>query len=831
MALLAWTDELSVGVSVLDADHREIVDLINTLHEAVENHRGAQVLGQAMASLRRHVQEHFAREEDLLRRTGYPGFDEHADQHGTTAEKLGELERMLGTDERAARAVLDFLKAWFINHVVGNDLKMREFFREKGVADVAGHHRRRGLLSILARRTDVLRLKTRIMLLVAVPLLVILGMAAISLADSAARVGRQTAILDLARLGTVSSALIHEMQKERGASALFLGSKGTQFGPELGDQRQATDTRLAAFRTAATAALPKLAPDIARQVTVALADLDGLGGTREGVTALSMPPPQAIKFYTGAIANQIAAVEALVHMADEPETVREMAAYTAIINAKERAGQERAVGSAGFAAGQFAPALHRRLVELWAEQSAFFHSFRRLAAPPLIAGLLKLQQSEAEKGVAQWRDVAIASPFTGTTGDIKAPEWFKATTVRIDQMKALEDEAAAALIAGAERRLGELSRTLWGLAAFLGLVVAAVVVGAMVIVAGIVPPLLALTGCTNRLAEGDRTVDVPGQGARDELGDMARAVQFFKEKLIASELTGAEGWVESQARVEAMLRKEQAITAFDARMSAFVAEVSDGSGRLLDSAGVMTEVVSETMSRSGVVADAAHDAAGRVQSAAAATEQLTASIREIARQVHAQAGATREAVEHAQRTNGLVEGMLSSAARIGEVVKLIQGIAAQTNLLALNATIEAARAGEAGRGFAVVANEVKNLANQTSKATEEIVEQIGGIQRVTQDSANAIRLVVSRIDGINEISSAVAAAVEEQEAATAEISRNVQDTAQGTDSVTANIADVLHAAERADHAAQMVAASAESLGGHAGRLREEVQQFLAAVKA
>jgi methyl-accepting chemotaxis protein len=242
-------------------------------------------------------------------------------------------------------------------------------------------------------------------------------------------------------------------------------------------------------------------------------------------------------------------------------------------------------------------------------------------------------------------------------------------------------------------------------------------------------------------------------------------------------------------------------------------------------------VASETTARSDDVAHAATDTSQRVQSTAAATEELAASIREIARQVQTQATATRDAVDQAKTTNSQVDSLRVSAERIGEAVQLIQTIASQTNLLALNATIEAARAGDAGKGFAVVANEVKSLANQTAKATEDIIDQISAIQAATRCSVDAIRAITDRIAGINEISAAVAAAVEEQEAATAEISRNVQETSLSTDQVSANIGEVLHATQRAEQAARVVSGAAETLGGHTELLRSEVRKFLAEVRS
>ena len=447
-----------------------------------------------------------------------------------------------------------------------------------------------------------------------------------------------------------------------------------------------------------------------------------------------------------------------------------------------------------------------KIVQALKEASTLFEEYRQA-----LAKLIENSKSVAEL-VAQLNEsaAAIVKGAGAMKGDL------------VSEQRRLEAESDAT-VAQTERLILMLAA-----GGFLLGGVLAVLLGK-----GISRPMIEMCKAMRKLAGGNFEIVLPGLGRKDELGEMAAAVEEFKMQAIAKAERDAAAQ-DAQNRASSAARRAELIRfadEFEAAVGSIVSNVSASAVQLEEAAGTLTRTADTTQSLSTQVAGASEEASSNMQSVATATEELSASVDEIGRRVRDSNRIAEAAVLQAQQTDDRIGKLSRAAQEIGDVVKLITAIAEQTNLLALNATIEAARAGDAGRGFAVVAAEVKSLASQTAKATDEISSHISGMQGATQESVAAIKEIGGTIGQISSIASAIASAVEQQSGATQEIARNVQSVAQGTHQAAANIMQVNRGASETGIASGEVLNSARTLSSESLRLREELERFMGNIRA
>jgi len=567
-----------------------------------------------------------------------------------------------------------------------------------------------------------------------------------------------------------------------------------------------------------------------------------------------MTAPSLFGYFTETITKLLNVTSEIAKVAGQGDIAMAIGSYVSLVTGKEQAGQERARGATGISSGRLDAVDYGRLLGLRAAQDVFFATFLASATKGQRDFFAKTVSGSAVDDVERMRAAVVKGGLSGDMPGLDGKAWFNATTARIDLLKAVEDRVAADLAALTDNVYAQANRALY----VLGIVMAAgiaISLAVIVIMArSITRPLTELQAAMGLLARGDTGLEVPGRDRGDEIGEMANAVEVFKANAIerarleveqreaevraAADRKAEEERVVAEKKVAAerdeATRKAATLKLadeFEAAVGAIIEAVSSASTELEAAAGTLTKTASTTQQLSTAVASASTQASSNVQSVASATEEMTSSIGEIGRQVQESSKIAAEAVGQAKRTDVRIGELSQSAGRIGDVVKLITAIAEQTNLLALNATIEAARAGEAGKGFAVVAQEVKALASQTARATDEIGTQIAGMQTATRESVGAIKEIGGTIGRISEISATIAAAVEQQGAATSEIARNIEEAAKVTTEVAANITEVNRGASETGSASSQVLESAQSLSNESNHLKVAVQKFLDTIRA
>jgi methyl-accepting chemotaxis protein len=503
---------------------------------------------------------------------------------------------------------------------------------------------------------------------------------------------------------------------------------------------------------------------------------------------------------------------------------------------RNTAGEASLLISNGLAAGRVSPETRLTYAKFLGGTDIAWNALELTASgmrlpPALSAAIAANKTAYFEPQYLALRDRLLTALIAGEKAELTANQW---SPVTVGRLGAAVNVAEAALEAAKQHAVALYSQAQGSLALQLVLLAAALALtfGAMMAVTRrVIKPLHNMRDAMLKVASGDLTVDTGYGERRDEIGALAGALETFKQQAadkVRIEQQERDRNAGATARQRAI---ETYVGEFESTVRQTLDQLNNASGQMRNTSAGLSTVSRQTNERVQVAQKASGDASMSVESVASASEELSASINDISQQAAHAAGIASRAVNRARETDGTVQGLAKSASRIGEVVGLINTIAAQTNLLALNATIEAARAGEAGRGFAVVASEVKSLASQTAKATDDISEQISDIQKVAGEAIDAIKGIGSIIGEVNEVATAIAAAVQQQGAATQEITRSTQFASQGTKNVSDNITGVKADADAAAAAADDVKRASESLETQSQQLGQQVTQFLGKIRA
>ena len=551
-----------------------------------------------------------------------------------------------------------------------------------------------------------------ILVIVMLPFLYVAGSQVLSahkLSNEADRVSQ------LAAFSPAVSSVIHQLQRERGQSAGFLASGGRRFADTLPKQRADTDDVIKPFKAAVVDTdLAQIDASISRLTEKATADLSTLEAMRDKVKSQSTDVAGMAGYYTATIASLLDTVGQMSLLTHDGDLTRHIIAYNAVLQGKERAGIERAMGANGFGSGNFKQNVYEKFVKLAAAQDAFFSVVRRTATQELVAYMDTIFARPVMDQVNQARALGYSSAFGGDISTMSGVEWFQLSTKRIDALKDLENQVAASLVEEARHiSAAAYNQFLLALALVVGITIIAIALS-VVMIRSITVPIGVLSDEAQRLSKGDTEVQFLAASRKDEIGRIASAVAMFRDNVADQKKLQKEQDAEREKQRIQQNYMSTLITRFRESISEVVTSMNNQNSKMRTSAGELTSAATTANSEADAAKNATMNATQNVQTVAAAAEELSASISDIASQAQKANDVVSRAADLAKQTDRDVSGLADSAQKIGTVVEMISNIAEQTNLLALNATIEAARAGDAGKGFAVVAQEVKDLSRPDS---------------------------------------------------------------------------------------------------------------------
>lgn len=674
-----------------------------------------------------------------------------------------------------------------------------------------------------------MKIKSLVVILVLIPVVVACIFSFQVLQRQMSLVNEMTSLQTLVELSVKMSNTLHEQQKERGATAVFLGSKGQKFRAELTAQRKLTDEKrkifeqyvngvdVSVYGTEFTANLDRLMSEIGKMDNV-----------RAKVDTFSISLPAAIKYYTDLNGINMDLSASMALLSQNAEITNYLHAYVSFLQSKERAGIERAVGAGAFAGKSFSTKILRRFGDLINIQDTYISVFRNVATDEQVEFYKKTMVNKATTNVERMRQVAFSSP--SDVSSVDAGVWFKTITKKINLLKDVEDKLAEDL----RSRMSDIEKNAQS-AQFRNTALVVIsflitLIFAWIIVRSITVSLNKNIKAMLSLADGNLDVTLPDV-TQNEMGEMAKALAVFKENGKNTEKITREREKQQKEQIERGEKLDGFTQDFENQINQLIATLTAATEELDGTAQSMTSIAERTSEQSQAMSETSQSTMQNIQSVAGAAEELSASIMELSVQVNTASSSTKDVVGDVEFASGQISGLSAAVEQIDDVITIIQDIAEQTNLLALNATIESARAGEAGKGFVVVANEVKSLAGETARATGEIADHIKKIQDETKQAVNSVGNIESRIGTVDEAASSIAAAIEQQQATTEEISRNTQVSSKNMTDLNENVKAVREAAANTGNSAGMVLEASQNMGVEIRSLQKQVASFLEDVKS